>query len=103
MTTSTRLDSEAVETAARMLKCLGHPLRLRVLDLLERKGELTVGDIQEALGLEQAVCSQHLSLMRDKGILSRRKEGVNVFYGLGDPRALTVLDCVRGVGSGTHP
>jgi DNA-binding transcriptional ArsR family regulator len=103
MTTSTRLDSKAVETAARMLKCLGHPLRLRVLDLLERKGELTVGDIQEALGLEQAVCSQHLSLMRDKGILSRRKEGVNVFYRLGDPRALTVLDCVRGVGSGAHP
>ena len=99
ITRSARLDPDAVETAARMLKCLGHPLRLRVLDLLERKGEMTVGDIQEALGLEQAVCSQHLSLMRDKGILSRRKEGVHVFYELGDPRAVRVLDCVRSVGS----
>lgn len=95
-TTTATLQTDAVETAARMLKCLGHPLRLRVLDLLEREGELTVGDVQSALGLEQAVCSQHLSLMRDKGILARRKEGVNVFYRLGDPRALKVLDCVRG-------
>ena len=94
--TTHTLPVDAVETAARMLKCLGHPLRLRVLDLLEREGELTVGDVQSALGLEQAVCSQHLSLMRDKGILARRKEGVNVFYRRGDPRALKVLACVRG-------
>lgn len=90
------LEDEAFETAARMLKCLGHPLRLRVLDLLERERELTVSEVQEALGLEQAVCSQHLSLMRDKGILARRKDGVHVYYRLGDPRALRVLGCVRG-------
>ena len=84
-----------VETTARMLKCLGHPLRLRILDLLERKGEQTVTEVQEALELEQAVCSQHLNLMRDKGILARRKEGVHVFYRLGDPRSLKVLGCLR--------
>lgn len=92
----TPLPNEVVETTARMLKCLGHPLRLRILDVLEREGELTVTEVQEALGLEQAVCSQHLTLMRDKGILSRRKEGVNVYYRLGDPRSLKVLGCLRG-------
>jgi DNA-binding transcriptional ArsR family regulator len=95
MTTEERLREEVVETTARMLKCLGHPLRLRILDLLEREGELTVSEVQEALGLEQAVCSQHLSLMRDKGILARRKDGVHVYYSLGDPRSLKVLDCLR--------
>lgn len=93
---TTPLSREVVETTARMLKCLGHPLRLRILDVLEREGELTVTEVQEALGLEQAVCSQHLTLMRDKGILVRRKEGVNVYYRLGDPRSLKVLGCVRG-------
>ena len=97
--TSTQLREEVVETTARMLKCLGHPLRLRILDLLEREGELTVTEVQEALELEQAVCSQHLNLMRDKGILARRKEGVHVYYRLGDPRSLKVLGCLRNTSS----
>ena len=91
-----RLDAERVQETARMLRCVGHPLRLRILDLLERCGELTVTEIYETLGLEQAVCSQHLTLMRDKGMLNRRREGVNVIYSIGDTRAFKVLGCVRG-------
>ncbi|MEJ2539927.1 MAG: metalloregulator ArsR/SmtB family transcription factor, partial [Gemmatimonadota bacterium] len=64
------LPDKLVETTARMLKCLGHPVRLRILDLLEKKGECTVTEVHEGLDLEQAVCSQHLNLMRDKGILA---------------------------------
>ena len=79
-----------------MLRCLGHPVRLSIVDLLERGDELTVTEIYETLGLEQAVCSQHLVLMRDKGILSRRREGVNVLYRIADGRVLKVLECVRG-------
>jgi DNA-binding transcriptional ArsR family regulator len=90
------LDTRRLETTARMLRCVGHPIRLRILDYLERAGEAHVTGIHEALDLEQAVCSQHLNLMRDKGILARRKEGVHVYYRLGDPRALKVLSCVRG-------
>ncbi len=86
---------KAVGETARMLKCLGHPTRLQILDLLESRGELTVSEIHGALELEQAVASQHLSLMRDKGILSRRREGVNVFYALAHPRASKVLECIR--------
>ena len=85
----------AVEETALMLKCLGHPIRLQILDLLDKEGELTVTDIYGSIGLEQAVASQHLSLMRDKGILSRRRNGVNVYYGLAHPRASKVLDCIR--------
>ena len=93
------LPNQLVETTARMLKCLGHPIRLRILDLLETKGECTVTEVHEALDLEQAVCSQHLNLMRDKGILARRKEGVHVYYRLGDPRATKVLGCLRSSAS----
>jgi DNA-binding transcriptional ArsR family regulator len=89
------LPIDAVESTARILKCLGHPLRLRILDLLERCRECTVTEIHEALEVEQAVASQHLTNMRDKGILARRRDGVHVLYGIEDSRALKVLACVR--------
>ena len=95
-TRTTEFSDDLLETTANMLKCLGHPIRLRILDLLEANGEATVSEIWEALDIEQAVASQHLGLMRDKGILVRRKDGVNVLYRLGDPRALKVLACLRG-------
>jgi DNA-binding transcriptional ArsR family regulator len=90
------MDPARVEETARILRCLGHPVRLLILDLLQRDGELTVTEIWETLGLEQAVCSQHLTLMRDKGILGYRKDGVNAFYRIGDERAFKVLGCIRG-------
>ena len=97
MTTKTRelLQAAAVEGTAHVLRCLGHPLRLRILDVLEAGREVTVTDIYEALNVEQAVASQHLTTMWDKGILRRRKDGVHVYYSIADERALKVLDCVR--------
>lgn len=89
------LNDEAVEGTAHILRCLGHPLRLRILDVLEKGREATVTEIYEALEVEQAVASQHLTTMWDKGILQRRKDGVHVYYSIGDERALKVLDCVR--------
>ena len=88
-------DQQVVSDTARVLKCLGHPLRLMILDRLDRYGEQTVTEIQEALEIEQATASQHLTLLRDKGVLGRRKDGVNVFYSIADDRALKVLSCIR--------
>lgn len=88
-------DPSIIEDTAHVLRCLGHPVRLVILDMLDREGELTVTQLHEALGIEQATASQHLGLMRDKGILSRRKEGVFVLYSIADERALKVLGCIR--------
>lgn len=95
MTITRTLPTPILDDTARVLRCLGHPLRLEILDLLEQAGEATVTEVYEALGVEQAIASQHLTTMRDKGILARRKEGVNVYYSIGDERALKVLACVR--------
>ena len=99
MSRTATLDAGRVRETARMLRCLGHPVRLRILELLERTGERTVGEIWQALKLDQAVCSQHLGLMLDRGVLKRRKEGVNAYYSLGDPRALKIVACIRGSAS----
>lgn len=92
-------DAARIDETARMLRCLGHPVRLCILDLLEKEGEMTPTEVYERLQLEQAVASQHLSLMRDRGILHRRKEGVHAFYRIADDRALKVLGCIRSTQS----
>lgn len=89
------ISSEAIRTAALMLKCIGHPVRLKIIELLDQRGESNVTSIHEALRLEQAVASQHLNLMRDKGILASRREGVNVYYRIDDPRVTQVIECIR--------
>ncbi len=86
---------QAVEDAALVLKCIGHPTRLRIIELLDLEGELNVSAIREKIGLEQAVASQHLSLMRDKGILESRRDGVHVFYRIRDEKVVRVIDCLR--------
>ncbi len=90
-----RISVETVREAAEVLRCIGHPVRLRIVELLETAGELNVSAIREHVGLEQAVASQHLGLMRDKGILASRREGTNVFYRIQDEKVTQVIECLR--------
>jgi len=93
--TTPLISLELVQDASRVLRCIGHPLRLRIIELLDTHGELNVSAIQEALDLEQASASQHLNLMRDKGILQSRRDGVNVFYAIGDDKVIQIINCLR--------
>jgi DNA-binding transcriptional ArsR family regulator len=92
---SERISVETVREAAEVLRCIGHPIRLRIVELLETTGELNVSAIRECVGLEQAVASQHLGLMRNKGILASRREGTNVFYRVQDEKVTQVIECLR--------
>ena len=92
---SDKLSVEAVRQAATMLKCIGHPIRLQIIELLEKEGECNVTTIHETLGIEQAVASQHLNLMRDKGVVAGRRDGVNVYYRIVDARVTQVIECIQ--------
>lgn len=94
-TEQSTISVDTVQDAARVLRCIGHPVRLRIIELLDNGGERTVTEIQDAVGLEQATTSQHLNLMRDKGILTARRDGVNVFYDIRDEKVVRVIDCLR--------
>lgn len=85
---------------AEFFRALGHPARVRVLELLKR-GEMTVGDLQAQLGIDSSGASQHLSAMRRQGILEARKEGTSVFYKVRDPRIFQMLESARQV-IGSH-
>jgi len=74
-----------LEPAARRLRVLGDPVRLRLLNLLRTRGELSVQEMVDALGLRQPNVSKHLNQLAREGLVQRRRDGVHVRYRLADP------------------
>jgi DNA-binding transcriptional ArsR family regulator len=68
---------------------------LRIVEFLEQRPAAPVFEITEALGVSQAVASQHLNAMKRVGLLQAERRGKQVWYSIADPRALTILDCIR--------
>jgi len=75
---------------AQLFRVLGHPLRIRILELL-RDGERTVGDLQAELELDSSGTSQHLAALRQQGVLDSRRVGTSVYYRIRDPRISQLL------------
>lgn len=83
------------EQQVRTLKALAHPVRLRILETLER-GEACVCHLEALLGLRQAYISQQLAVLRGAGLVSDRQEGLYIFYRLADKRVPALLALMRG-------
>jgi len=79
------------ESSAAFLKLLANPTRLLVLcNLIE--GERCVGDLEKDLDISQSALSQHLSKMRDEGIVKANRQGQHIFYSISDSNAIEVLN-----------
>lgn len=91
-----RVDKKKLERAAYVLKCVAHPVRISIIDLLEQRERLTVSEIQQVLDIEQSLLSHHLTNMRDKGIVDTQREGKRVFYFLTDNTISSIIDCING-------
>jgi DNA-binding transcriptional ArsR family regulator len=87
---------EDIERASRSLKAMSHPLRLKILCTLGDQ-EISVQDIVEQVGTSQSNISQHLAILRDKGILASRKDANRVYYRVGDSRTLRLISMMREV------
>lgn len=85
-----------IDRASRSLKAMSHPLRLKILCTLGDK-EISVQDIVEHVGTSQSNISQHLAILRDKGILDSRKDANRVYYRVDDPRTLRLIGLMREV------
>lgn len=85
---------EVLRRAAEIIKLLGHPERLKIVEVLEA-GEATVSDIQEQLGLAQAIVSQHLAKLRGAHVVTARRDGVRVYYQLTEEKVHHILQCIR--------
>lgn len=87
---------EDILQASLAMKAIAHPLRLKILCVLAGS-ELSVQDIVENVGTSQSNISQHLAILRDKGVLATRKDANRVFYRIGDPRTLRLVEMMRDV------
>ena len=87
------MNAKTAEHVAEVLKAVAHPVRLQIVERLEA-GEMCVGDIVEALGGKQAITSQQLNMMRDKGILGCRRDGARVYYHIENKNVIKLLNCV---------
>jgi len=90
------MDTALRKFKAEFFKALAHPGRIQIIECL-RAGEKTVGEIQAFLADEPASASQHLALLRAKGIVEGRKSGTSVFYRVRDPRVFDLLDVAREI------
>ena len=90
------VDRQLYKLHAGICHTLANPKRLEIIDKL-RNQELSVTELAEALEISQANLSQHLSLMRQRGIVITRREGLNVFYKLSNPKIIKACDLMRQV------
>ncbi len=88
------IQDDVLERAANVIKCLGHPLRLRLLEALE-DGELTVTELQEYSGASQAAVSQQLATMKSRGVVESRRDGTYVYYRIIEPKVQHILGSIR--------
>ena len=81
---------------AQLFRALGHPVRIRILELLT-DGERTVGDLQAELNLDSSGTSQHLAALRQQGLLESRRAGTSTYYRIRDPRVSQLLAVARQI------
>lgn len=91
------IDPRIILRVAELLKTIGHPIRLQVLQALAAYEPLSVNELQQELGdtVEQSLLSHHLIKMKDRGLLQSEKKGMNVYYTLKDRKILKIFECLN--------
>ena len=90
------MSQDLFDLHADVCKALSSPARLRIIDAL-RVGELSAGEICVAVGARKANVSQHLAVMRERGIVAARRSGTNVYYRLTNPKVVQAFQLMREV------
>ena len=88
------IDLDDLHEAAECLRTLGHPVRLRIVQML-LQGEYTVGELAEACEIRSNVASEHLRLMQHCGFLARTQEGRQIYYRVVEPTLKHIMTCIE--------
>lgn len=95
MVLNERIEASKLLSAVNMLRVIAHPVRLAIVDLLTENEQMTVLELQEALNLEQAIASQQITLLEDKGVLISKKVGRNKYVSLRFPKMINIINCLE--------
>jgi len=84
------------ELHAEVCKTLSNPVRLRIINELQ-DGEITVGSLAKKLGIRQAHVSQHLAVLRQRGVVKTRRDGPHIYYAMSNPKIVKAFNLMREV------
>jgi len=87
------LDNSTLEIAAECLRTIAHPCRLRMIHVL-LQAECSVGELAELCGIPSHMASEHLRLLKDRGLLGSRREGRKIYYNIAEPGLASIMACV---------
>ncbi len=90
------MNYEKHKKRADIIKSMAHPIRLIIIEALT-KNEKCVCELNELVDVDQSTLSRHLSVLKNSGIITDEKRGLNVFYSLRCPCVLNYIECVEGV------
>ncbi|PID42256.1 MAG: transcriptional regulator [Proteobacteria bacterium] len=90
----TTIKDEQIEAISKLLKSMSHPIRLKILCLLQEK-EMSVGDIRDQVETTNANISQHLNILRSQGIIDFRKDANFIYNRITEPRILELIQKMR--------
>ncbi len=88
------LNAIKLEQLAAKLKAIAHPLRIAIIEMLSEVECLSVTEIYQRLRIEQAAASHHLNIMKNKGVLSSKRDGKKIFYRLENEALSEIIHCV---------
>lgn len=94
MTVPESISMETMDRVASILRVISHPVRLKLIELLEFR-HMTVGELAQETGLAPHACSQHLRIMQARNVLASKREGKTVYYEVICPQALHTIHCIR--------
>lgn len=89
------INIDKLEMAASKLRAISHPMRIAIIDLLADGNRLSVTEIYEALGIEQATASHHLNILKNKNVLLSKREGKKIYYNLRNMTLTEILECIN--------
>src|SRR5574340_502772 len=90
------MKKEVFELQAEICKTLANPKRLEIIASL-KEGELSVGELVERLGISKANVSQHLAVLRQRKVVTSRRDGVNIFYRINNPKIVDACALMKAV------
>ncbi len=89
------MDVIKLEAAASKLRAIAHPMRIAIIDLLHENQKQSVTEIYQKLDIEQASASHHLNILKNKGVLTSRRDGKKIFYSLKNQTLTEIIECIE--------
>jgi ArsR family transcriptional regulator len=89
-----KINPEKLEDVATKLRALAHPSRIAIMNILETKGAMNVGELQKHLDVEQATMSHHLGILKTNRILKSFRKGRNNYYAIREDAIIRIAECL---------